>query len=469
MPWRALCLFLSLAACSGPQRAPAQLGLPPLSAVRSAHWGAVLAGPGASSAPARSLDPAQVGKLLLEVQAFERWPSELSLPSMDREAALVLEPNEEQWLQPASRLGARVFRLEPTLAERLRTDGSLGRRRELFQEVTALPDGASQVLNLVPQPGFGSPLEPTTLGVSVGRESQLLQVLLAVEGPVLDVPHEPEDFLPKDTPASVATQSSLGRELLSLRGADSALDLIMRSPFPGEAQGLWVRIQIQDGDASPEHLARVQATERSLSARSEELRERVRTLEAREQRRAEVERALRSISNSDNRRAALLFVAAGSSATLAEEFASALSDSELDRFLERLAAAGDPARLALEDSSLGWTLERAAFDHLFSHADDDGLRGVWLAMATKRAGVLSREIEDLIELVGRQRTLAELAQALVAENRIALEDSSPALRVRAYDWLAARKLAPAGFDPLASREEREAHLKALETLEGQKP
>jgi hypothetical protein len=39
-----------------------------------------------------------------------------------------------------------------------------------------------------------------------------------------------------------------------------------------------------------------------------------------------------------------------------------------------------------------------------------------------------------------------------------LEDASPAARVRAYDWLNGKNLAPAGYDPLGSNKDRRAAL-----------
>ncbi len=52
----------------------------------------------------------------------------------------------------------------------------------------------------------------------------------------------------------------------------------------------------------------------------------------------------------------------------------------------------------------------------------------------------------------------ELTASLVRENRLFLEDRNPAARVRAFDWLEAREAAPAGYDPLAPRDERRAAL-----------
>jgi hypothetical protein len=52
-----------------------------------------------------------------------------------------------------------------------------------------------------------------------------------------------------------------------------------------------------------------------------------------------------------------------------------------------------------------------------------------------------------------------------AENLVALEDSSPAARVRAFDWLAARAKAPRDFDPLGPAGQRRAALdKAMDEM-----
>jgi hypothetical protein len=57
-------------------------------------------------------------------------------------------------------------------------------------------------------------------------------------------------------------------------------------------------------------------------------------------------------------------------------------------------------------------------------------------------------------------TRQQLEQKLVSENFIYLQDSSPAYRVRAFQWLAVKNLAPRGFDPLDDPKKRREALDA---------
>ena len=64
-----------------------------------------------------------------------------------------------------------------------------------------------------------------------------------------------------------------------------------------------------------------------------------------------------------------------------------------------------------------------------------------------------------------------IEETLIAENFVSLEDSSPAARTRAFDWLRRRGLAPAGYEPVHStvQERRAALAKAQEKPEGDTP
>ena len=88
-----------------------------------------------------------------------------------------------------------------------------------------------------------------------------------------------------------------------------------------------------------------------------------------------------------------------------------------------------------------------------------------LRLMLRKAGEVGRWPDLLTDAVAESDGVRELRERLVRENRIFLEDAVPATRVRAYDWLAARGLAPEGFDPLASAEERRAALARLEQAE----
>src|SRR5690606_39767088 len=76
------------------------------------------------------------------------------------------------------------------------------------------------------------------------------------------------------------------------------------------------------------------------------------------------------------------------------------------------------------------------------------------------AGEAGRRAASLEEALSAARSLEDLRSHLAAENAIYLEDNDPAARVRAFEWLSARGLAPSGYDPLAPAESRSAALEA---------
>ncbi|MDF1798976.1 MAG: hypothetical protein P1V81_07360, partial [Planctomycetota bacterium] len=78
----------------------------------------------------------------------------------------------------------------------------------------------------------------------------------------------------------------------------------------------------------------------------------------------------------------------------------------------------------------------------------------------RHAGEVGRYPNLLEEALQVSRDLPGFTARLVAENRVFLEDSSPASRVRAFDWLKARGQAPPEYLPLALRSARRAALEA---------
>ena len=85
----------------------------------------------------------------------------------------------------------------------------------------------------------------------------------------------------------------------------------------------------------------------------------------------------------------------------------------------------------------------------------------------RRTGEVGRSSATLADVLAGATSLASWKARLSAENRIFLEDASPAVRVRAFDWLNVRGAAPEGFDPLASLAARRAALAAAEGEEEQ--
>jgi hypothetical protein len=125
-------------------------------------------------------------------------------------------------------------------------------------------------------------------------------------------------------------------------------------------------------------------------------------------------------------------------------------------------------------AALSWLLDHAAFELLvLSDAPSNSSAGSGAgastplppelkAVLTVYAGEPARHSGSLDEIAQQSTSRQDLENRLTAENLVFLTDSSPASRVRAFDWLKARGLAPAGFDPLGSgKQRREALDKAL--------
>jgi len=166
--------------------------------------------------------------------------------------------------------------------------------------------------------------------------------------------------------------------------------------------------------------------------------------------------AMRLFVSGESRRSALLFITQQTDAPLARDVALVGDDESIDAVATYLATLVPAAEPTLAD--VRWMLERSAL----------------LATATRLErpppilelqSILSQHLGE----VGRHPDLArELAQSatgprdfenrLLAENIVFLEDSSPASRVRAFDWLSSKGQKIAGFNPLGSVRERRAAL-----------
>lgn len=177
-------------------------------------------------------------------------------------------------------------------------------------------------------------------------------------------------------------------------------------------------------------------------------------------------RALRQPQEPEATRAALAFAAVGTAADLTAETA-ALAGDDLVRVLATGAAdALEQSPADAGASLIGWSMDRATILTLARLHADGGLPRVMGSVLSARYGEVGRDPPALGEVARRCGSAAEMDRRLEAEHLILLDDASPALRVRAYDWLAARRSAPAGYDPLGPARERRAavdqHLQGAE-------
>lgn len=169
--------------------------------------------------------------------------------------------------------------------------------------------------------------------------------------------------------------------------------------------------------------------------------------------------ALEQLAWRSNWRRALVDLTHTGQAALARDIAMG-APAEVAQGLARAVYVAQVETPAETVAQLAWLLEKTAYDMLLEMSEQDKLTPALSTYLLRHAGQLGRQQVTLREQLAESRNLSDLQWRLIRENRIALEDMSPAARSRAYGWLARRDQAPAGYDPLASMQERRVALQA---------
>jgi hypothetical protein len=176
--------------------------------------------------------------------------------------------------------------------------------------------------------------------------------------------------------------------------------------------------------------------------------------------------ALAALRRDNSRKPALVLLTTMSSAPIAGDFVLVADDAQLAALAseaQRFASGGIPKMPDLQ-----WFLEAYVLRTLCEKAEKGALSPELQSVLALHAGDVARRPDAILELLKQVGNPEALNQRLIAENLIALEDNSPAARVRAFDWLSSRGQAPAGFDPLADARSRRAAIdKAMNPPGGQ--
>ncbi|MDF1836967.1 MAG: hypothetical protein P1V35_03785 [Planctomycetota bacterium] len=109
--------------------------------------------------------------------------------------------------------------------------------------------------------------------------------------------------------------------------------------------------------------------------------------------------------------------------------------------------------------ALGWDVERAAWVHLARTMVKGDLPDSLMALVLRHGGEAGHYPSSLEDAARNSLDAATFEARIEMENRLFLEDASPAARVRAFDWLQRRGLEPSDWDPLGTKEERTAPLR----------
>lgn len=322
------------------------------------------------------------------------------------------------------------------------------------------------------------PLRPAcTLEVSTraDRPEQLRFVLL-LEGVEVERMARPAEDEAEPRVRDVRKPS---REILVLDGTETVADgpwaLVVRAPFPGfEDSGVAFLIEVASPTVDPETVtarARAVALSREAArAQSESDAKKLLRVVPGESTDRLLARGLEILAEHSPARRALVFLAMHAGAGLCEELALRLPDAAL-RELQALALqeAATLRGAPLTPDGLALALERAAIAYVRGLRDANALSLDVRAVVTRSLGSVALELDFVGEILAGCSGAREFHSRLVAENRYALEDGDPVVRLVAADWLGARGLAVESYDPLATPRERRAALERAATRAASRP
>ncbi len=249
------------------------------------------------------------------------------------------------------------------------------------------------------------------------------------------------EVLPLDgTPLVVMTEPSFDLE------EDVRIVLILKAqPVKGSEQGLG------------EQLKRVRAEIRDAALEGTQRRQ---VLRLQERQLIRFQQSIDALVDPTARRAALLDLASSTKSQLAGEFALLADDELLQAFAEGLIVDRPVLRaLASNRDELAWRLERDVLIELLEGLEDGTLGEEFSALLLQFTGDAGRQLGVVQDAIVASSSIAAFRSRLVEDNKIALESSSSAARVRATDWLQTLSVTVPGYDPLGPASERRQALR----------
>lgn len=171
--------------------------------------------------------------------------------------------------------------------------------------------------------------------------------------------------------------------------------------------------------------------------------------------------AMAGLDDPQTRRASLLFLCRQTHALICQDLALSASDETLDAVAKLIQQKASDPKVPHDDASLAWLLDSGALRFAADLQTKDHCPPELLTLLIRHAGQAGMNSGSVAEILANEKTREGFEAHVMSENLIYLEDSSPAARVRAYDWLAARGKAPAGYNPLGTPRECEAALEKM--------
>lgn len=424
--WRgSLVLALAFAGCS---HAPPSLP-PMLLASHVLRTGSVLSSGVVSPRPEVADPIAMYG--WLEVHVADA-PPELWAADAPPSPLVVFDGSAEPVGAVARRLvGLRIGRMDPSLETTVP-----GRPGVVFR--LALEPDTTQWLRLYSAHPEDAGVE-LSIALGLDAASERLDLGIQLESPVDDGDTTAMDALMPDESTQelvVVAQHALPAEVPHF--------LSLPSPFHEVGPHLLLRLHLNPGATShPAFVPRAQKP---------------RPLTLPQQWR----QAFRRLNEAEAARRAWLFFAGELDVPVVEDLSWNVGDAELIAAGAVVHARVAQLPSAPDRAALGWELQRALLEVALTPLEngEEGMEGRE-AVLLRMAGEPGHYPGFLRSLLGLP-DIAAFHRRLVEENRVFLDDRSPAARARAVRWLRAQGDALEGYDPFADRKARRAVLRAMQ-------
>lgn len=164
--------------------------------------------------------------------------------------------------------------------------------------------------------------------------------------------------------------------------------------------------------------------------------------------------AIEVLKTSRQLRSPLLFLSTATDAMIARDFVLVCNDALLGQLRDAVLQYASAQPTSTSREGLQWLLDRSSLSLMCEQAANETSAPELASVMVANAGEVGRQPDTIKELLKAVANSGDLKLRLIGENVIALEDSSPAARVRAFDWLTAQGKAPAGYDPLGDAKSR---------------
>lgn len=461
-----LLLTLAVAAAAPACRTPVAAARPPLATPQiepeARHFGGTpVSGPGAPVDPGEPEDALQATVTFIALEGL--WPG---LEPIGSQARLLLTDKGGAPLRPTADLlsGARAGPVDAEAALAAIRGGAWGRSAPIGDLRGVLPVGVTAAFELrrgderfvvdvrrAPREGGGA-----SEGIEVA-------ILIAGRGAGPNVVPSGGDRLRREL-AVLEARPLTGRNEVAI---------VAPSPFAGqEARAIAAVVSVgppppAQGLGAAAHRAAFAACRADL-ARDAVKRGDAPRASASTPAPPDTALARTALLDPERRRAALFSLAQGTGARLAEDLAIAGAEPLVATVTAAVAAELGRSFAPADGPVLGWVVERGAMRALMGAPGSPETIDPGELFLLRRAGAVARVEGALRAILERTKDLTDFERRLVFANRALLEDADPGMRARALEWLAARDLAPKGYDPLGSMEARRTALEKA-AAGGKKP